>query len=200
MNLEKLKPWNWFKHEEQTATQIPVAKGEVKQEQGGQENASLVPRQASNSLLQLHQEMDRLFDEVWRSFGISPQSRLSGSPTLFGGGSLLGDYRAHLDISGNDREYEICVELPGLTQDDIHIELNDNVLTIRGEKSEVNASKDKQFYRVERSYGAFQRTLALPDDANRDDINAQMKNGVLTLRIPRQPLPKSEAKKIAIHS
>lgn len=198
MNLEKLKPWNWFKHEEQTTSQIPVAKTDVQRARAEQAEQAWATRPATSSLLQLHQNMDRLFDEVWRSFGINSPAQWTGSPSLFNSASVLGDYRAQLDISGNDREYEISVDLPGMSQQDIQLELNDNVLCIRGKKSDVTETKDKQFYRVERSYGEFQRTLALPEDANRDDIHAQMKDGVLTIRIPRQPVATPEARKIPI--
>lgn len=240
MNLEKLKPWNWFKHEEHNESHIPVTKHEAKEEAERSANSPEVTHSANPSevpvvnpstapLLQLHQEMDRLFDDVWRSFGLSSPSRLFRQPSLFGSGlhgrglhgrgphgrdsysggllgsnvlnsSLAGDFRANLDISGTDKEYEVSIDLPGMSDSDIQIDVTGNVMTIRGEKEETNENKEKQYYRVERSYGAFQRTLSLPDDANKDDISATMKDGVLTVRIPRLALPKEEVKRISISS
>ena len=123
-------------------------------------------------------------------------SSLMGSNLL--GGSLLGDYRAKLDVSGNNNEYEVSIDLPGFSEDDIEIELNGNILTVKGQKEEKNESKEKQYYRIERSSGSFQRTLSLPEDANRDDISANMKNGLLVITIPRKELPKDDVKRISI--
>ncbi len=201
MNIEKLKPWNWFKHENDTVSQIPVSKKDVSADVVSPEAIS-TPNQAVGSLMQLHRQMDRLFDDVWHSFGLPSSSRLMQPSSLMGsnllGASLLGDYRAKLDVSGNNNEYEVSIDLPGFSEDDIEIELNGNILTVKGQKEEKNESKEKQYYRIERSSGSFQRTLSLPEDANRDDISANMKNGLLVITIPRKELPKDDVKRISI--
>ena len=201
MNIEKLKPWNWFKHENDTVSQIPVSKKDVSADVVSPEAIS-TPNQAVGSLMQLHRQMDRLFDDVWHSFGLPSSSRLMQPSSLMGsnllGGSLLGDYRAKLDVSGNNNEYEVSIDLPGFSEDDIEIELNGNILTVKGQKEEKNESKEKQYYRIERSSGSCQRTLSLPEDANRDDISANMKNGLLVITIPRKELPKDDVKRISI--
>ena len=201
MNIEKLKPWNWFKHENDTVSQIPVSKKDVSADVVSPEAIS-TPNQAVGSLMQLHRQMDRLFDDVWQSFGLPSSSRLMQPSSLMGsnllGASLLGDYRAKLDVSGNNNEYEVSIDLPGFSEDDIEIELNGNILTVKGQKEEKNESKEKQYYRIERSSGSFQRTLSLPEDANRDDISANMKNGLLVITIPRKELPKDDVKRISI--
>ena len=201
MNIEKLKPWNWFKHENDTVSQIPVSKKDVSADVVSPEAIS-TPNQAVGSLIQLHRQMDRLFDDVWHSFGLPSSSSLMQPSSLMGsnllGGSLLGDYRAKLDVSGSNNEYEVSIDLPGFSEDDIEIELNGNILTVKGQKEEKNESKEKQYYRIERSSGSFQRTLSLPEDANRDDISANMKNGLLVITIPRKELPKDDVKRISI--
>lgn len=201
MNIDKLKPWNWFKHENDTVSQIPVSKKDVSADVVSPEAIS-TPNQAVGSFMQLHRQMDRLFDDVWHSFGFPSSSRLMQPSSLMGsnllGGSLLGDYRAKLDVSGNNNEYEVSIDLPGFSEDDIEIELNGNILTVKGQKEEKNESKEKQYYRIERSSGSFQRTLSLPEDANRDDISANMKNGLLVITIPRKELPKDDVKRISI--
>jgi HSP20 family protein len=73
------------------------------------------------------------------------------------------------------------------------------VLTIRGEKKEELETKERHYYRMERSYGSFQRVLALPDDADQNAINASMKNGVLEINLARKPLAASETKRIPIN-
>lgn len=205
MNIEKLKPWNWFKHENDSSNQIPVSKNNVHAESSlDSKPIASKQNQAMGSLIQLHNEMDRLFDEAWRSFGMPSGSRTTRPTPIFNSNffdnSILGDYRAKLDVSGSEKEYEVSIDLPGLSEDEIEIELNDNTLTIKGQKEEKSESKGKQYYRVERSIGSFQRTLSLPEDANRDEISANMKNGLLVIQIPRRALPKDDVKRILISS
>lgn len=197
MNIDKLKPWNWFKHEDDSANQIPVHKQDITQEHQGE--ANLLPTQtgsAVSSFLQLHREMDRLFDNLWRSFDM-PLSRYH-SP-LFHGASA-GEPFAKVDIAGSENAYEIMVELPGLTDKDIELVLNENTLTVKGHAQEEKETKDRQYYRIERSTGVFQRTLSLPEDADRNDITASMKHGVLHINVPRKALPPSDVKRIEITS
>ena len=111
-----------------------------------------------------------------------------------------GIYRPQVDVSGDEKQYEITLDVPGLSEGDLAIEVKGDVLTVRGEKEEKHEQKDKQFYRVERSYGSFLRTLSLPGDANADDILARLKDGVLTLTIPRNPSEQADVKRISISS
>lgn len=207
MNIEKLKPWNWFKHEDDTSSQIPVTKQEAKDDI---ENASALAangagaasyNSAIGSLLQLHNDMDRWFDDVWRSFGMPASARLARATSSgFDRSSGVKGMPGNLDISGNGNAYEVAVDLPGYAEDDVSIELIGNTLTIKGEKDEKTESKDKQYYRIERSVGSIQRTLSLPEDASTEGIEAVLKNGLLNIHIPRKALPKSDVKKIDISS
>ena len=188
MNLEKLKPWNWFKHEDTASAasqQVPVARG-----QGGS---------AADSLVLLHREMDRWFDELSSSFGLPSLARKLGGGER-GAGSLTSFYQPLIDVSGDANSYEIKLDVPGMTEADLSIDVRDDVLVIRGEKQEKNESKDKHYYRMERSYGAFQRTLALPDDANADEISARLDKGVLRLEIPRRESTAKDVRSIPISS
>ena len=67
-----------------------------------------------------------------------------------------------------DKEYSITVEVPGVSEKDVKIEIVDNTMTIKGEKKQEKEEKEKDYYRVERSHGSFQRLLSLPEDANQD--------------------------------
>jgi len=87
-----------------------------------------------------------------------------------------------------------------VSEKDVTLEIVNNTMTIRGEKKQEKEEKEKNYYRVERSYGSFQRVLSLPQDADQEDVKATFKNGVLTVTIPRKELPKSEAKRIDIKS
>lgn len=204
MNLEKLKPWNWFKHENNASGQIPVANNAAKIDVMQTDELQTTPGHALGSLIQLRQDMDRLFDDAWRSFGFPAAPGSMRNTPLFANSvfdkSMLGDYRAKLNIAGSGKEYEVSIDLPGLAEDDLQIELSGNVLTIRGHKEESNESKDKQYYCMERRAGSFQRILSLPEDADAQGIAATMKKGVLTIKIPRKALPQEKVKRISISS
>ena len=192
MNLEKLKPWNWFKHEESDTGeggQIPVSRSEA-------ENLPLAGR---GSLMSLHRDMDRWFEDAFKSFGMSSLDSNLQSRAM-PGISLSNIYRPQIDVSGDTNCYEINLDVPGLTEADLSLEVKDDVLTIKGKKEERSEDKDKHYYRVERSYGFFQRTLALPDDAIGDEIKANLDKGVLRLEIPRRETPAQEVKRISINS
>ncbi|GJL74983.1 Hsp20/alpha crystallin family protein [Nitrosomonas sp.] len=111
---------------------------------------------------------------------------------------LMPVFRANVNIASDDRQYTITLEAPGLAQEDLSIELKDRVLVIKGAKHEEQEEKDQHFYRKERRYGAFERVLAVPDDADTDGIHASMDKGLLKITIPRQEVDKSSVKKIVI--
>lgn len=191
---EKLNPWNWFKHEndEDKQQHVPVTRRDI--------SVANTAAQA-DPLLRLHREMDRLFDDVFSSVGL-PSLR---SPFFNNGWqNELAEqnpqlrYRPQIDVTGDDKQYEINLDVPGLSQQDLSVEVSGDVLVVKGHKEEKNESDNKQFYRVERSYGAFQRTLSLPQDAISEDIQASLKDGVLNLRIPRRDTPASQVKHIPI--
>jgi HSP20 family protein len=192
MNLEKLKPWNWFKHEENgngKGTQIPVSRTEV-------EN---MPQAGHGSLMSLHRDMDRWFDDAFKSFDM-PSLASNLQSRAMPGISLSNIYRPQIDVSGDSNCYEIKLDVPGMTESDLSLEIKDDVLTIKGHKEEHSEDKDKHYYRVERSYGSFQRTLALPDDAIGDEIKANLDKGVLRLEIPRRETANQEVKRISINA
>lgn len=137
----------------------------------------------------LQREVDRLFDDFTRGFG----------PLANGGNDSL---MPNMDISETDKEFVITAELPGLERKDVDISLEDNVLTIRGEKKEEispddkEKDKNKNVHVSERSYGIFYRVLALPMKVDPGAVQATMSNGVLKITIPKPPRP--EAKKIEV--
>jgi len=103
-----------------------------------------------------------------------------------------------VDIYEEDGAIVVKAEAPGLTKDDITVEVHDGALTIKGEKKEEKEEKGKLFYRTERSYGCFQRTFTLPENVDSEAIKAAYRNGVLELRIPKVEEKKPEAKKIEV--
>ena len=138
-----------------------------------------------NPFISLQNEIDRLFDDFTRGF------------PSFGNGGLTNMVPT-MDVAETDKEIEITAELPGLEEKDVQINLADNILTVRGEKRAEKEQKDKNYRLVERSYGAFERSLELPEGVNADAIKATIDKGVLKVVVPK-PAP-AQAKKIEVKS
>ncbi|RSC30033.1 Hsp20/alpha crystallin family protein [Agrobacterium sp. FDAARGOS_525] len=139
--------------------------------------------------LSLHREVNRLFDDVFRSFG-------SGLPA-FGSGSVGAGWPS-VEISDTDKEIKVTAEVPGLEEKDIEVLLNDGVLTLKGEKRSENEDKDRQF--TERYYGRFERRIPVGVEVKDDQVDARFKNGVLTVTLPKTEKAQSQVKRIAIKS
>ncbi len=190
MNLQKLNPWNWFKHEEvqnMAESTIPVRKADY--------SAKMLNR---HPMFQLQREIDSLFDQAFRSFGFEPLVRGGLDKSLLGRFPTL--FNPDLNISSDDKEYVITLEAAGLEEKDITIDLTGTRLTIKGNKQDESESKDKNFYRIERKFGSFQRVLALPEDAQAERIKARMKNGLLTITVPRTEVMSNDTRKIEIET
>jgi HSP20 family protein len=141
----------------------------------------------ASPFMSLQREIDRLFDDFTRG--------LPSIPTFGGNGAGL---MPSMDVTETDKEIEVTAELPGLEEKDVQINVADNLLTIRGEKRAEKEEKDKNYRLVERSYGAFERTLDLPDGVNADAIKASISKGVLKVTVPK-PAP-AQSKKIEVKS
>ena len=102
------------------------------------------------------------------------------------------------DAANAENAYEINIELPGVSADNIDVSLHDHVLTIKGEKKHSHEEKTKTYYFSERSYGTFQRSFRLPGDVQADKIAADFTDGVLTLTLPKTAPAAREQKKIRI--
>ncbi|CAD7036629.1 Hsp20/alpha crystallin family protein [Pseudorhizobium endolithicum] len=138
--------------------------------------------------LSLHREVNRLFDDVFRGFG-------GGLPSLTGGAGF-GKGWPSVEISDHDKEIRVTAEVPGLDEKDIEVLLNDGVLTLRGEKRSETDDKERQF--SERYYGRFERRIPVGYDVEEDKVDAQFKNGVLTVVLPKTEKAQSRVKRIAI--
>ena len=146
---------------------------------------SLVPSREPNALMRpdfglfgLHREIDRLFNEF-----------------VQGGGGGQANIVPNIEISETDKAIEVSAEMPGLERKDVEISIEDDALTIRGEKK-IEENKDKNVQHSERTYGVFLRVLQLPPGIDPSSVQATMSNGVLKITIPKPA--KSEPKKIEI--
>lgn len=180
MNIKKFSPWNWFHDEKAKEENIPIRTAQNQ----------LI---STNPLMQLHSEMDRLFDNAFRNF-----------PNMMGKSWEWPDMSTvmlapSLDIKDNADNYTINVEIPGVDSKDVDIRVDGNTLTISGEKKQEEKDEKENYHCIERRYGSFERTLTLPQDANVDNIDAKFKDGVLTVSIQRKAVssPK-ESRKIEV--
>jgi len=103
-----------------------------------------------------------------------------------------------LDILEQDGTLKIRAAVPGVEPNELEIQIEKNVLTIRGEISRENESKDEKVYRREVSYGAFSRSVRLPDGLDFDKVDAQFKNGIVTISLPRVPEEKPKSIKVNV--
>ncbi|HEY4280807.1 MAG TPA: Hsp20/alpha crystallin family protein [Conexibacter sp.] len=90
-----------------------------------------------------------------------------------------------MDLTETDDQFVLRADLPGVSEDDVHIELEQNTLTVSGERKESHESEHEGFHRVERAYGSFSRSLTLPEGVDPDGVSASFDNGVLEVRVPK---------------
>lgn len=143
---------------------------------------------ASDPFLTLRREMDRLFDDAFRSFGVGPG---------FGMGEG-GTWTPSVDVRETDKGVEVIAELPGVDEKDIELNVSDGVLTIRGEKKAERTDKGDGWHVMERSYGSFARSIALPIEVDQDKANAEFKNGVLHVTLPAAPEAQRKVHRIKV--
>ncbi len=111
-------------------------------------------------------------------------------------GARMADWLAPAaEASEAEAAYRIAVELPGVAEEDIHVSCEEGVLTVKGEKKSAREEKGETWYFSERQFGAFSRSFRLPGDANAAGITAAMKDGVLTVTVPRKaPVPPAQTR------
>ncbi len=104
-----------------------------------------------------------------------------------------------VNIEETENSYHVEAELPGVKKEDVDVSLKDDYLIIKGEKKSFSEEKKDQYRRIERSHGNFYRTIALPSDINKDEVNAELKDGLLLIDIKKSQAPVAFTKKIAVH-
>ena len=107
-------------------------------------------------------------------------------------------YSPQSDAAASDAGYEINMELPGVSPDDVKIELHDDNLMIQGEKRTQRKEEGRTYFFSERTFGSFQRSYRLPSDADADGITATFKDGVLTIRVPKAGATAEKSRRINI--
>jgi HSP20 family protein len=120
---------------------------------------------------------------------------------LRGVGEKIADWFApRSEASAGESSYDITMELPGVSGDDINVSVHDGNLTIKGEKRFEREEKGRTYFFSEREYGAFERSFRLPADAQADHITADFKDGVLVVTVPKVGPPPDRSKRIKIRT
>ncbi len=162
----------------------------LNRETTGKEPRSLTPVEKSRFPASF-EDMERWFEEAFRRPFFSP-----GWMPRWGFPDLKGEFSPTVDIFEEDDYVVVKAEIPGLRKEDIEVSLTDDSITISGQKKGEEKVERKDFYRYERTFGSFTRTLSLPSGVKTEDAKASFKDGVLAVRIPRSPLAKG--KKVTI--
>jgi HSP20 family protein len=139
-----------------------------------------------------------------RSYGFATDvNRLFGSlfdtPTGPSAGTL-GRWAPATDLVETESEYVLKADLPGLTQEDVSIDVDDNVLTVSGERKSEREERKDGYYRIERASGSFRRSLRLPEGVDAAAIEAKLENGVLEVHVPKPEQRKPQKVAITVGS
>src|SRR3954464_1145799 len=126
----------------------------------------------------LQNEMNRLFNTAF------------DAPTTANNGGTLRRWMPAMDLVETDSHFVLTADLPGLTENDVNIEVDDRVLTISGDRKAKHESSKDGYHRVERAFGTFSRSLTLPKGVNAEAVEAAFEHGVLEIRIPKPEQPK----------
>jgi HSP20 family protein len=147
----------------------------------------LLPFKRQSAVPNVFSEMDDMLKKMWYGFpfhNLEEDMDVAWSPRL--------------DVSETDNGLEIVADLPGMDKKDINVSLEENLLTIKGEKKEEKERKDKHYHTIERRSGSFYRAIRLPVEVEKDKIEAAFKDGVLTLRLPKSKEAKKKVAQIEI--
>jgi len=138
-------------------------------------------------MMGIQDEINRLFD---MSLGRRPFDRA---------GLFEGEWAPAVDVLEDENKVVVKAELPGMSDKDIDVNILNNTLTIKGEKKKEEEKKDQSYYRLERSYGAFQRSVTLPSAVAADKAKASFKNGVLEIEVPKKEEAKPKQIKVSVN-
>lgn len=136
-------------------------------------------------------EMERYFEKFFRH----PFSLMTPSH-MFRDLPRFGEISPSIDIYEEGGDMVVKAELPGITKEDLNVSITENTLTIKGEKKKEQKVEEKDYHRIERSYGSFSRSFRLPDNVAGDKAKAEFKDGVLEVRLPKTK--ETQAKKITV--
>lgn len=121
-------------------------------------------------MLNIQDEMNRLFNTYFAKSSDKEEGMV---------------WHPFVDISESNNEITVTAEVPGMTKEDIKVSIQDNVLTLSGEKKQEKQGKGKNYHRIERAFGVFERSFSLPVSVQSDKVKAAYKDGILTITLPK---------------
>ena len=145
-----------------------------------------ISREEDNPFALFRKEMDSVFDRFFRGFELDTIE------------SRQGVFSPKVDVIETETDIRVTAELPGIDEKDIDVSLVKDALTIKGEKKEEREDKGRDYYRIERSFGSFSRTIPLPIEIEPDKVSAEFKKGILTVTLPKSQKAVKETKKINV--
>ena len=158
-------------------------------------NTRLIPWRLSRRNFPIHKEDGEfpfsVFDDLFTNWQWPTVTQAFEGKNIF---------EPRLDVTETEKELKVTVELPGMDEKDIDLSLSNNALTIKGEKREEKEDRTHGHYRIERSYGSFQRTIPMPCEIDGDKVEATFKKGVLSITLPKNEQGQCQSKKINIKS
>ena len=136
------------------------------------------------------EDMEKRFSSYFGRPGISTES---GKEAM-----TVAEWSPRVDITEDDKEYVIKADLPEVKKEDIKLTVQDNVMSISGERKYEKEEKGKKYHRVERAYGSLMRSFTLPEDADGSKVNAEYKDGVLNVRLPKSEKAKPKSIEVKV--
>jgi HSP20 family protein len=171
-------------------------KKDPKKKKNGKSKAVTLPENGDklHPMTMLHRNIDRMFDEMWTDWpSLSDDAFFKGLPAVF------DLQKPESNLEETDTDVTITTELPGMEEKDVDVEIDEGRVTISGDKKEEKSDKQgKKCHMVERRFGSFERSFALPAGVKVEEAAAVFKKGVLTITIPKGKESKAEARKIEV--
>jgi len=138
-------------------------------------------------------ELEDVSKQLSRIFGRFP-ARLEPDREL----PAMVDWAPTVDISETDTAYLIKGEIPGVDKENVKVNIEDGMITMRGERKQEKEQKGEKFHRIERSYGSFMRSFRLPDDVDETAVRAEFKDGMLNVTLPKSAKAKNKAIAVSV--
>jgi len=167
--------------------------GKESKELAKKESKELITPEARR-FLSSFEEMEHWFEEMFKRPFYSPWMPRFRFPEF----RDLREFSPSVDIFEEGNDVVVKAEIPGMSKDEIDVNITDDVITISGEKKSEEKIEKKDFFRLERSHGSFSRSLTLPVEIQTDNAKAAFKDGILEVRIPKSEAAKQKAKKLKI--
>ena len=138
-------------------------------------------------------ELEEMSDQLNRFFSRQDTQRSNGKEIM-----TVADWTPSVDITETEEEFHIKAELPEVKKEDVQVTLDNGVLTLQGERKEEREEKGRKVHRIERSYGRFVRSFALPDLVDTAKVKAEFKDGILHLHLPKSEKARPKAIEVKV--